>query len=101
MLVYNATGNSITFHEAKDWHGQIWQSPYPERIQNGQWGVFLHVKNFGAMTGSMAAAVYLGQAVSGDQCDYMMAWMHPFGPHISNTVKCVCPILILISFLFS
>ena len=88
-LVYNATGNSLTFVESKDWYGEIWNSPFPQRIQNGQWGAFLHTKKPVVATGSMAAAVYRGSdGISGNNCDYMMSWMHPWGP-ITNSVSVV------------
>jgi hypothetical protein len=85
-IFYNATGNTLTFVDSKDWYGQIWTSPYPQRIQNGQWGAFLHTKRPVVATGSMAAAVFRGTDGNGNSCDYMMSWMHPWGA-ISNSVS--------------
>ncbi|KAF3447764.1 hypothetical protein FNV43_RR08468 [Rhamnella rubrinervis] len=36
-MLFNATGSSITYVGNHDWHGHIYESPYPSVIQNGQW----------------------------------------------------------------
>ncbi|KAF3447790.1 hypothetical protein FNV43_RR08494 [Rhamnella rubrinervis] len=36
-MIFNATGSTLTYVSNKDWHGQIYESPYPSLIQNGQW----------------------------------------------------------------
>ncbi|KAH7515066.1 hypothetical protein FEM48_Zijuj11G0156600 [Ziziphus jujuba var. spinosa] len=42
-LIYNATGNRLTFIRSHDWEGHIGDYPYPLLLENGQWGAFLHV----------------------------------------------------------
>ncbi|KAF3443467.1 hypothetical protein FNV43_RR13149 [Rhamnella rubrinervis] len=61
-----------------DWYGHIGPSPYPVKIQNGQWGAFLHVKNAGQATGSCAAVVYRGLNGDGESCDWMFGWANPW-----------------------
>ncbi|KAF3447776.1 hypothetical protein FNV43_RR08480 [Rhamnella rubrinervis] len=39
-MIFNATGRSLTYVGNKDWNGQIYESPYPSLLQNGQWGAF-------------------------------------------------------------
>ncbi|XP_073111354.1 23 kDa jasmonate-induced protein-like isoform X2 [Elaeis guineensis] len=41
--------------------GHIGASPYPQQINNGQWGAYLHVDSKGAAVGSSAAVVYWGK----------------------------------------
>ncbi|KAM5579745.1 hypothetical protein ABKV19_009497 [Rosa sericea] len=77
-LLYNATGNTLTFVTVKDEYGHIGPAPYPLRIQNGQWGAFLHVKTAEASTGSYAGVVYRGKNPDGVDWDCMMAWRNPF-----------------------
>lgn len=77
-LVYNATGDTITYVSSVDWYGHIGPSPYPVKIENGQWGAFLHVKNSGQATGSCAAVVYRGLNGDGDGCDWMFGWANPW-----------------------
>ncbi|KAK1309868.1 hypothetical protein QJS10_CPA08g00129 [Acorus calamus] len=64
-LLYNATGDTVTFVTSHDWHGHIGPGPYPTAMANGQWGAFLHVKTSGAATGSSAAVVYHGMNGAG------------------------------------
>ncbi|KAH7515061.1 hypothetical protein FEM48_Zijuj11G0156100 [Ziziphus jujuba var. spinosa] len=42
-LIYNATGNRLTYVGSHDWQGHIGDSPYPLVLENGQWNAFLHV----------------------------------------------------------
>ncbi|XP_057958771.1 23 kDa jasmonate-induced protein-like [Malania oleifera] len=35
---YNATGGTLTFFNDHDYHGHIGASPYPLKLENGQWG---------------------------------------------------------------
>nr|XP_028957974.1 23 kDa jasmonate-induced protein-like [Malus domestica] len=84
-LVYNATGDTLTYVTCIDWYGHIGTSPY--QIANGQWGVFLHVKTAGQATGSVAAVVYRGKNAVGSICDWMLAWRNPWNRHLfTNTV---------------
>nr|XP_004303768.2 PREDICTED: 23 kDa jasmonate-induced protein-like [Fragaria vesca subsp. vesca] len=77
-LVYNATGNTINYVRDHNFHGHIGPAPYPVKIENGQWGAFLHVKTSGAAAGSEAAVVYRGSNGQGTDCDLMMAWCNPW-----------------------
>lgn len=70
------------------WHGHIGPGPYPTRIENGQWGGFLHVKTSGTATGSSAAVVYRGVNNNDQHCDWMAAWSNPWNRSTSdNTVS--------------
>lgn len=87
-LLYNATGDTITFVLEHNWHGHVGPAPYPIQIANGQWGAFLHVKTSGAATGSSAAIVYRGKNNNDVGCDWMAAWSNPWNPaSSSNTVS--------------
>ncbi|KAK1295885.1 hypothetical protein QJS10_CPB15g02099 [Acorus calamus] len=77
-LLYNATGDTVTFVTSHDWHGHIGPAPYPTEIANGQWGGFLHVKTSGTATGSSAAVVYHGKNGAGNGCDWMASWSNPW-----------------------
>uniref|UniRef100_A0A803NF18 23 kDa jasmonate-induced protein-like n=1 Tax=Chenopodium quinoa TaxID=63459 RepID=A0A803NF18_CHEQI len=46
-LVYNATGDNMTYVVTHDWHGRLCESAYPVIIANGQWGAFLHGQYYG------------------------------------------------------
>ena len=74
-LIYNATGNAIKLLKTHDWHGCIGASPFLIRIENGQWGVFLHVDT--DSTGSEAAVVYRGQNLRGVTTDWFLSWSNP------------------------
>ncbi|XP_022961400.1 23 kDa jasmonate-induced protein-like [Cucurbita moschata] len=74
-LIYNATGNAIKLLKTHDWHGCIGASPFPIRIENGQWGVFLHVDT--DLTGSEAAVVYRGENLRGVTTDWFLSWSNP------------------------
>lgn len=71
-LIYNATGGTLKHVCNKNWEGHIGESPYPSKIENGQWGAFLHVHDAGASTGSVAATVYRSE--SADGAVWVMAW---------------------------
>ncbi|KAM7489133.1 hypothetical protein LguiB_026617 [Lonicera macranthoides] len=53
--IYNATGGDLTYSQSKDFHGHIYNKPYPLVIKNGQWGGYLHVHTTASATGSSAA----------------------------------------------
>ncbi|XP_057957971.1 23 kDa jasmonate-induced protein-like [Malania oleifera] len=78
VVFYNATGGTLSYVTDHDYHGHIGAAPYPLKLQNGQWGAFLHVHPTGAMVGSSAAAVYGGVNGSGEGRDWMMAWSIPY-----------------------
>ncbi|KAL6289740.1 hypothetical protein ACE6H2_007250 [Prunus campanulata] len=73
-LVYNATGDTVTYSISKDWCGHIGHSPYPTLIANGQSGAFLHVQSFGKFEGSVGNVVYNGKTKNGEDCGWMLAW---------------------------
>ncbi|GAV70216.1 hypothetical protein CFOL_v3_13714 [Cephalotus follicularis] len=78
-MVYNATGDAIHHIDDHDYVGHTWKSSYPPIIENGQWGVFLHVRPAAAFfSGSYAAVVYRGKNEAGNDCDWMFAWGTPF-----------------------
>ncbi|XP_051206165.1 23 kDa jasmonate-induced protein [Lolium perenne] len=77
-LIYNATGTTLSFVTYKDWHGHIYDTPYPSQIQNGQWGAFLHVHPT-FTSGSSAAVVYRSKVPSGgSSCDWLFSWGIPY-----------------------
>lgn len=72
-MIYNATGDDLTFVLNHTWQGFLWKSPYPTLIQNGQWAAFLHVRS--TLAGySAEAVVYRGKNKYGTLCDWMLAW---------------------------
>ena len=74
-LIYNATGDTLTLVTYHDWSGQIGFTPYPPKIENGQWGVFLHVRNTATSdASSVGAVVYRGRNGAGEIRDWMQAW---------------------------
>lgn len=73
-LIYNATGGTLTHVCNKNWEGHIGESPCPSKIENGQWGLFLHVHDTGSGTGSVAATVYRGENADGAVCEWVLAW---------------------------
>ncbi|KAK1283713.1 hypothetical protein QJS10_CPB21g01718 [Acorus calamus] len=83
-LLYNATGDTVTFVTSHDWRGHIGPAPYPIEIANGQWGGFLHVKTPGKASGSSAAVVYHGKNEAGDGCDWMASWCNPWDRKLYN-----------------
>jgi hypothetical protein len=78
-LIYNATGATLDYITYNDWHGHIFETPYPSQIQNGQWGAFLHVHPKAAAKGSAGAVVYRTKRPSGsDSCDWLFCWSIPY-----------------------
>lgn len=85
-LIYNATGSTIKHVGNHNWEGNILaQSSYPEQLENGQWGVFLHVKSSSPSLGSVGAVVYRGTDKTDTDYDRMLAWYHPLNQ--SNAVS--------------
>ncbi|CAL4899026.1 unnamed protein product [Urochloa decumbens] len=91
-LLYNATGNTITYRARKDWwNGSLYgpsNNNYPSSIYNGQWAAFLHVHDQGAATGSLGAVVYQGTNETGSPPDLLVAWSTPWSQVYSNTAYC-------------
>ncbi|KAI5001283.1 hypothetical protein ZWY2020_025933 [Hordeum vulgare] len=78
-LIYNATGATLSLAKYNDWHGHIYDTPYPSDIQNGQWGAFLHVHPSGAAVGSAGAVVYRTKIPSSTRsCDWLFSWTVPY-----------------------
>nr|XP_048318976.1 23 kDa jasmonate-induced protein-like [Ziziphus jujuba var. spinosa] len=73
-LIYNATGGTVEYSGHKDWEGHLGAAPYPIMIENGQWGVFLHLQNPGSDAGCVGAVVYRGTNAENEDCDWMLAW---------------------------
>ncbi|CAL9006359.1 unnamed protein product, partial [Prunus brigantina] len=73
-LIYNATGETLTYAISKDWCGQIGPSRYPALIANGQWGAFLHVQKLGTPEGSVATFVYRGTNKDGQVHGRLLEW---------------------------
>lgn len=83
-LIYNATGDKVTYVLSHDWHGNIGASPYPTEIENGQWGAFLHEHPDGKSTGSSAAVVYHGLNDNDEGRDWCLAWLTPWSSVLNN-----------------
>ncbi|KAD6453488.1 hypothetical protein E3N88_08193 [Mikania micrantha] len=78
-LLYNATGDPMTYQTSHDWEGHV-DGHYPIIIQNGHWVFFKHVGK--GSKGSVGAVVYNIQNCT----DSMIAWNnHTNSP---NTVYC-------------
>ncbi|WJX46633.1 hypothetical protein P8452_33413 [Trifolium repens] len=87
-LVYNATGDTISYDTDHDWYGFIGRTPYPTEIGNGQWGAFLHVHTTGAASGTEAAVVYRGKNADGNDRDFLLAWSTPWSSWYKNKAYC-------------
>ncbi|KAL4574700.1 hypothetical protein LXL04_021536 [Taraxacum kok-saghyz] len=72
-MIYNATGETLTYVTSRNRYGDIGPSPYPIIIMNGQWGAYLHNKTQ-SMCGSVAAVVYRGKYSDNSFCDRMITW---------------------------
>ena len=84
-MIYNATGDKVTFVLSHDYHGHIYDmSPYPVEIENGQWGAFLHVHSSGAAVGSSAAVVYHGLNNDDEGRDWCLSWITPWSSVLYN-----------------
>ncbi|PSS10193.1 Jasmonate-induced protein [Actinidia chinensis var. chinensis] len=75
-LIYNATGDPVTFVLSHDFQGSLGESPFPITIENGQWGGFLHVSWL--FTGSIGGVVYRGKNCYDEECDWFFAWNNPY-----------------------
>ncbi|KAL8238805.1 hypothetical protein R6Q59_015372 [Mikania micrantha] len=79
VLLYNATGDPMTYQTKHDWHGHV-VGHYPIIIQNGQGVFFKHVGT--DSKGSVGAVVYNIQNCT----DSMIAWNNP--TNSPNTAYC-------------
>ena len=81
-LIYNATGCTMEHAGNINWFGQmVGESPYPDKIENGQWVAFLHVHDYEAAAGSIAATVYRGKNANGTVCEWMLSWYNSWDDH--------------------
>lgn len=88
-LLYNATGETLTYTTSHNWFGDIGPSPYPTIILNGQWGAFLHTKIPKVPSGSAAAVVYRGKYTDNAFCDRMIMWSIPWQRFTQDNAVCV------------
>ncbi|KDQ07793.1 hypothetical protein BOTBODRAFT_48552 [Botryobasidium botryosum FD-172 SS1] len=72
--VYNASGDRITLQGEHSWRGSFYGGPPESFIENGQWGVFLHVKPTGAAVGSAGAVIYR----TAGSADIFVGWQNPW-----------------------
>ncbi|WP_139489069.1 hypothetical protein [Brevibacillus dissolubilis] len=79
IMIYNATGEDLTFVDSHDWSGHLGQSPFDSIIQNGQWSYFLHTHVSGTWCGSVGCCVYRGT-----EKDFFMGWSDPYGGSASS-----------------
>lgn len=86
VLIYNATGATMSFVRSYDWHGHVGESAYPTEIKNGQWGAFFHQKPGAMPTGTEGAVVYRlkGPMPQDGESDCMISWSAPWGPWYNN-----------------
>ncbi|KAL6554847.1 hypothetical protein OROGR_006105 [Orobanche gracilis] len=68
-LIYNGTGETLTYIKKHDYAGHYGDSMPPSEIRNGQWGVFFHQKASYVPGASEGALVY-----GLDGADCMMSW---------------------------
>lgn len=71
VMIYNATGETVTYVTPYDWQGMVTRK-YPVNIENGQWVMFKHASTRGQ--GSVGAVVYNIK----DCGDSMIAWNNPW-----------------------
>ncbi|XP_057498162.1 23 kDa jasmonate-induced protein-like [Actinidia eriantha] len=82
-LIYNATGDRLTFTLYHDFQGSLGVAPYPVYIENGQWGAFHHVS--WTFTGSIGAVVYRGKNEPGDEFECLLSWCNPYNKSSYNS----------------
>jgi len=81
VRIYNASGDRITLKDDYSWRGSFYSQSAENPIENGQWGVFLHVKPGGAAVGSCGAVIYrtVGNA------DIFIGWQNPWNTSYDPT----------------
>lgn len=71
--IFNATGGDLRFTLHHSWEGEVWRSPYPSIIMNGQWAAFLHVS--GSSDGhSREGVIYGGRNNDGVERHWLLGW---------------------------
>ncbi|KAL9236741.1 hypothetical protein vseg_011375 [Gypsophila vaccaria] len=84
-MIFNATGETLYYVDEHDWYGNLWRTPYPVDIGNGQWVSFLHVHSPAEPSGCEAAVIYRGIHKDGTARDSTLAWSTPFSVNnVSN-----------------
>jgi len=78
VLIYNATGDTLSYVTNHSFGGIIGRSPYPARIENGQWAGFLHVQDIDSTSGSHGSVVYRGMNNEGIKIDWLVGWKNPW-----------------------
>ncbi|XP_010667987.3 23 kDa jasmonate-induced protein [Beta vulgaris subsp. vulgaris] len=73
-MIYNATGETMTFVIARDWKGRVCESAYPMIVANGQWGVFLHGQYYNQDKNSRAGIVYSALNNQGNEKHWFMGF---------------------------
>ena len=72
VMLYNATGVTLTFEGEYDGSGRIGSSPCPHTLHNGQWGVFFHRINDGVSEGGV---IYEGKChPDGQKGEWKFSW---------------------------
>jgi hypothetical protein len=77
-LIYNATGDPVTYVRDYHWAGHLGGSPYPVVISNGQWAAFLH-RQWSNESDTQASVVYSGKNNRGDYKHWLITWRHITG----------------------
>lgn len=72
VMIYNATGETLTYCASCDWSGQVGKQPYDLVIYNGQYSVFLHAET-SFLEGSIGGVIYRGTRGS----DILLTWDNP------------------------
>ncbi|KAI3742541.1 hypothetical protein L1987_60226 [Smallanthus sonchifolius] len=86
-IFYNATGESMVFTQENSSYGHIYDL-YPTRVQNGQWGAFLHVKTTAAASGSVGFVVYRVMVDDTEFCNQLISWSNPWSGTYNNQAYC-------------
>lgn len=77
IMIYNATGSAMHFRLNHDIHGSA-KTAFPKTIDNGKWGLALHVKQPWSLYGSEGYAVYTARNGAGQTCNVCFCFMTPF-----------------------
>lgn len=76
IMIYNATGSLIKLRFNHDIHGFV-KGSFPDTIENGKWGLVLHVKTPYALYGSEGFVVYTAENRAGEKCNVNMCFKTP------------------------
>ncbi|KAI8025760.1 hypothetical protein LOK49_LG02G01808 [Camellia lanceoleosa] len=74
--IHNLTGYTIMYSVDHNFSGKA-PSGYPDKIKNGQSGMFTHKETSGSKSGSCGAVVYMGTNDNEEACDLMFSWSNP------------------------